>query len=184
MKGEIKRIVTQGLMVLIPCAMIEIFAGNTLEAMKEELTLTIPALIIMIPPLLDLRGNIGGALASRLGTALHIGAIESKNYFSKEMTANILSAVILSILASATIGIISSLLGAVLGRSVNVLLLLFIAIVSSFLSGLILTFMTVFVSILSYKHGWDPDNVVAPLIATAGDYLTIVCIFITVILVV
>ncbi|MEM3402772.1 MAG: magnesium transporter [Candidatus Hadarchaeales archaeon] len=182
MKGEIKRIVTQGLMVLIPCAMIEIFAGNTLEAMKEELTLTIPALIIMIPPLLDLRGNIGGALASRLGTALHIGAIESKNYFSKEMKANILSAVILSILASATIGIISSLLGAVLGRSVNVPLLLFIAIVSS--SGLILTFMTVFVSILSYKHGWDPDNVVAPLIATAGDYLTIVCIFIAVMLVV
>ncbi|MFN4133259.1 MAG: magnesium transporter, partial [Candidatus Hadarchaeales archaeon] len=64
------------------------------------------------------------------------------------------------------------------------LLLLFIATASSLLSGVILAFLTALISIISYRHGLDPDNIVAPLIATVGDYLTILCIFITVILVV
>lgn len=179
-----QKIMIEGIVVLIFCAIIEIFAGGLLETVKEELTRTIPALIIMIPPLMDLRGNIGGALASRIGTALHTGVIDAKSYLSAEMKANVISAIVLSFLASMSIGIISSLFGATLGREINVFVLLFIATGSGIISGVVLSFLTVLVAILSFRRGWDPDNVVAPLMATVGDYVTILTMVITMLMVV
>jgi len=41
----------------------------------------------------------------------------------------------------------------------------------------------VVVSVVSYMRGWDPDNVTAPLMATIGDFLTMISIFLIAILV-
>ena len=181
----IRAIVIQGLAILLICAIIEIFAGNVLERMKEHLTVTLPGLILAIPPLLDLRGNINGALASRLGTALHTGVIEPKLSMSAELKANIMSSIILSFLASATIGILSVGVGILFGiTSINILGIMIIAIIAGVVSGIILTAISIVVSIVSYVRGWDPDNVTAPLMATIGDFLTMVCIFLTTFLVV
>jgi mgtE-like transporter len=51
-------------------------------------------------------------------------------------------------------------------------------------SGVILAAVTVVVSIVSYLRGWDPDNVTAPLMATIGDLITMVSIFLIAILVI
>jgi len=181
---NVRTIVIQGLSVLLLCAIIEIFAGNVLERMKGHLTITIPGLILAIPPLLDLRGNINGALASRLGTALHTGVIEPKLSMTPEIKVNIASSLILSFLASATIGILSAGVGMLLGRTVSILTLLMISVVAGVVSGVILAAVTVVVSIVSYLRGWDPDNVTAPLMATIGDLITMVSIFLIAILVI
>ena len=182
---SVKTIVIQGLAILLLCAIIEIFAGNVLERMKEQLAVTLPGLILAIPPLLDLRGNINGALASRLGTALHTGVIEPKLSMSAELKVNIISTIILSFLASTTIGILSVGVGALFGiQSINVLGILAIAIIAGVVSGIILAAITVVVSIVAYFRGWDPDNVTAPLMATVGDLLTMVSIFLAAFLVV
>jgi len=182
---SVKTIVIQGLAILLLCAIIEIFAGNVLERMKEQLAVTLPGLILAIPPLLDLRGNINGALASRLGTALHTGVIEPKLSMSAELKVNIISSIILSFLASTTIGILSIGVGALFGiQSINVLGILAIAIIAGVVSGIILAAITVVVSIVAYFRGWDPDNVTAPLMATVGDLLTMVSIFLAAFLVV
>jgi len=180
---SVRTVVIQGLSVLILCALMEIFAGNVMESMKERLTVTIPALILMIPPLLDLRGNINGALASRLGTALHTGVIEPKLSMSDELRVNLTSSLILSLLASATIGVLSAGVGVLLGKSVNFLAILTIAVVAGFVSSVILAGLTVLVAIIAYNKGWDPDNVTAPLMATIGDVITMVSIFLIVLLV-
>jgi mgtE-like transporter len=180
---NVRAIVIQGLAILLLCAIIEILAGNVLERMKEQLAVTLPALIVMIPPLLDLRGNVNGALASRLGTALHTGVIEPKLSMSAELKVNVISSLILSFLASATIGALSAGVGALLGKSINVFALMTIAIVAGVVSGIILAFITVVVSVVSYMRGWDPDNVTAPLMATIGDFITMVSIFLIAILV-
>jgi len=182
-KVNVRTIVIQGLSILILCAVIEIAAGNLLEGMKERLTVTLPALIFVIPPLLDLRGNVNGALASRLGTALHTGVIEPKLSMSAELRVNVMSSLILSLLASATIGALSIGIGALMGKSVHVFALMTIAVVAGVVSGIILAAVTVVVSIVSYVRGWDPDNVTAPLMATIGDFLTMVSVFLVAILV-
>jgi len=63
------------------------------------------------------------------------------------------------------------------------LALLTIAVVAGVVSGVILAVLTVPLSIISYARGWDPDNVTAPLMATIGDLLTIVSIFLAALLV-
>jgi len=182
---NVRAIVIQGLAILLLCAIIEILAGNVLESMKEQLAVALPGLILAIPPLLDLRGNINGALASRLGTALHTGVIEPKLSMSAELKVNIISSMILSFLASATIGLLSVGVGTLFGiTSINVLGIVTIAIIAGVVSGIILAAITVMVSIFAYVRGWDPDNVTAPLMATIGDLLTMISIFLVAILVV
>ena len=103
---NVRAIVIQGLSILILCAFIELGAGFALKSMEEYLTL-LPGLIVMVPPLLDLRGNINGALASRLGTALHTGIIRPRLALTAELKANLTSSLILSFIASVTIGLFS-----------------------------------------------------------------------------
>ncbi len=182
---NVRTVVIQGLSILVVCAVIEIAAGNLLERMKGTLIVTLPGLIIMIPPLLDLRGNINGALASRLGTALHTGVIEPKLSMTAELKVNLASSLILSLIASASIGILSLGVGALMGVGpINVIALMTIAIAAGVLSGIVLATLTFLISIISYERGWDPDNVTAPLMATAGDLITIVSISLIAVLVV
>ncbi|MEM3421398.1 MAG: magnesium transporter [Candidatus Hadarchaeum sp.] len=178
---NVRPIVIQGLSVLILCAIIEILTGNIMEGMSEKLTVTLPGLILIIPPLLDLRGNVNGALASRLGTALHTGILEPKFSMTEELKINVASSLILSLIASATIGVIASLISLLFGISaINFITLILVAVAAGFISGVILAVLTVAVSIFSYIRGWDPDNITAPLMATIGDLITMVSIFIVV----
>ncbi|MBC7219204.1 MAG: magnesium transporter [Hadesarchaea archaeon] len=181
---NVRAIVIQGLSILIICAIIEILAGDVLGRMGEKLTVTLPGLILIIPPLLDLRGNVNGALASRLGTALHTGILEPKFSMSDELKINVASSLILSLIASATIGVIASLISLLFGISaINFITLIIVAVAAGFISGVILAVLTVAVSIFSYIRGWDPDNITAPLMATLGDLITMVSIFIVVLVV-
>ena len=181
---NVRTIVIQGLSILVVCAIIEILAGNVMAGMKDRLTVTLPGLILVIPPLLDLRGNVNGALASRLGTALHTGVIEPKLSMTKELKVNIYSSLILSLLASATIGVLSYIIGAILGIGpINFLALATIAVAAGVISGIVLAFLTVVISIASYNRGWDPDNITAPLMATVGDLITMISVFLIAILV-
>lgn len=181
---NVRAIVIQGLSVLLLCALIELGAGNVFESLKDRLTLLLPGLIVMIPPLLDLRGNINGALASRLGTALHTGVIAPRLSMSKELKINIVSSLILSFLASVTIGVLSFGVNALTGaKTIGIITMVTIAVIAGFTSGVILAVLTVFVAVVSYARGWDPDNVTAPLMATIGDFTTMLCIYLAMLLV-
>jgi mgtE-like transporter len=183
-KDGIHDIVTQGLSIMIICIIIEFVAGGFLSGMNEYFTVIIPALAIMTPPLLDLRGNVNGALASRLGTGLNAGLIKPRLRWTKEIKVNLLSSLILSFLASSTIGIISYGLNLLVGtKLIGLLNLLGIAIIAGVLSGIILAVITTVVAVFTFVHGWDPDNVVAPLMATVGDFTTIISLFMAVLLV-
>ena len=182
---DVRSIVVQGLSILIICALIELGAGGIFTGMEEYFTVILPGLIVMVPPLLGLRGNINGALASRLGTGLNTGLIRPRLRLSTEIRANLASSLILSVIASATIGIFSFGVNLLTGtQTVSVVQLVAIAVIAGFISGLILASLTVVVAIFTFRHGWDPDNVTAPLMATIGDFVTIACIFIAVFLVV
>ncbi len=180
---DVRAIVVQGLSILILCAFIELGAGFALKSMEEYLTL-LPGLIVMVPPLLGLRGTINGALASRLGTALHTGIIKPRLTMTAELKANMASSLILSFLASAAIGLFAYAASILTGaETIGVLSLVAIAVIAGFTSGLILATMTVLVAVISYTRGIDPDNITSPTMATLGDFVTVACIFLGVVLV-
>lgn len=179
---NVRSVVVQGLSILLICTFIELGAGFTLQGMEERFAL-IPGLAIMALPLLDLRGNINGALASRLGTALHSGIIRPRLKLTAELKANLAASLILSFIASATIGGLSWLAGAMMGLTVNILQLMTVAVIAGFISGLVLALLTVLVAVFTYLRGWDPDNITSPAMASIGDFLTVIWIYLAVLLV-
>ena len=49
---------------------------------------------------------------------------------------------------------------------------------------IVLIFVGIFVSELSYRKGLDPDDVTSPTIGAMGDIITVICLFLTVRLIV
>ncbi|MEM2878331.1 MAG: magnesium transporter [Candidatus Hadarchaeales archaeon] len=182
-KNEFREVFVQGFSVLVICVLIELLAGGFMKTMEQSMV-AVSGLAIMTLPLLDLRGNINGAFASRLGTALHLGIVPPKLKLTKEIKINLVSSIVLTLMASVTIGALSWATGVILGTEVDILKIFFISIFAGMLSGVLLAFLTICVAIFSHVRGLDPDNITAPLMATIGDFVTVFCIYFAVILVV
>ena len=104
-----KEMVKQSLPLLIISGIGLILAGNTFSSMKilfePNSSSFIPGLIVVIPAIIALRGNISTAFGSRLGSAYHLGLIDSKNMWNDDLKQNIIGTVSLSVIMSFVIGI-------------------------------------------------------------------------------
>ncbi len=141
----------------------------------------LPALIILIPPSIGLRGNIYASLGSRLSTYLHTGRIEPKFEVNPIITENIHSSTFLLLVLSIFNGFVSAEIASALGLHPFtfdlVLNLILISVLAAFLSAIFMVPTTLALAIGSYKWGWDPDNLTAPLITLMGDVVTLPLIF-------
>jgi len=171
-----KEMVKQSLPLIIFCGLGAIVAGSTLGVMTGLLE-TIPGLIVVIPAIIAIRGNISTALGSRLGSAYHLGIIDADNLWNEELKQNIIGSIILSFLVSIIIGILAYLTSFLLSVQPNALKLISIVLIAGIISALILTMMTIGIIYLVFKRGYDPDNITGPALATFGDMVTMACIF-------
>src|SRR5881394_4324443 len=64
--------IRQGLAALLVSSGGDLLAGLTLGAITHTLA-DLPGLLVLVPAAIGMRGNIFGALGSRLGTAIHTG---------------------------------------------------------------------------------------------------------------
>lgn len=167
----------QALLVLLFCGLIDLFPGYFLGRF-EYLLEKVPGLLIILPPTVGLRGNIFGALAARLGSKLHLGTIEPKFRKNKELTTQLSSASIQLLFLSILIPFTAEIVGRIFGLEVaDMQTLVFISVSAAVLSGLLMFAITFGITFVSFKKGWDPDNVSAPIVASAGDILTIPILF-------
>ncbi|MEM2343691.1 MAG: hypothetical protein QW659_06370, partial [Sulfolobales archaeon] len=65
------------LISLIVLALIEVFAGLLLR-FNVDLLVTYPVLLILIPGLMDLRGDVYGAIGYRFTKGLHLGLTQPR----------------------------------------------------------------------------------------------------------
>ena len=164
--------------LLLLCGLGEIFAGRLLGGMSQ-LLLENPGLIVLIPALIGLKGNIDITLGSRLGSAIHLGIISPGNIWNEEMRANVGAAFVLTATMTVIAGFLAFFTSFILGMdTIGLVPLLLIAFTAGVVSGLILIFITIGIIFISIKLELDPDNITAPSIATFGDIITIINIFI------
>ena len=171
-----KEMLKQSLPLLILCGFGAIVAGSTLSLMLD-LFKEIPGLIVVIPGIIAMRGNISTAFGSRLGSAYHLGIIDSDNLWSEDLKQNIYGSIILSFLVSIIIGILAYLSSLIVGITPNAIKLITIVIIAGLISAFILTLLTILIIFMVFKRGYDPDNITGPALATFGDIITIICIF-------
>lgn len=184
---EVSKIMRQALPILVFCALFELGAGSLLGGMEDKFSM-LPGLLIMVPPLLGFRGNISGALASRISSGLHQGIIDPEVLWGEEVDQNLKASIFLSFVVSLLTGFLSFLVTVLTGMYPSSFYLLSVlvsvALMAGLVSSLILTAFTVIVASFSYRRGWDPDNVTSPFMATMGDLVTVASIYLAIFLVV
>ncbi|PKK86334.1 MAG: divalent cation transporter [Thermoplasmata archaeon HGW-Thermoplasmata-1] len=170
-------VLLQSFPLLLICGIGQIFTGSILGNMEGILSRT-PGLLVLIPAIIGLRGNINAALGARLGSATHLGLIDAKHIWGKELGTNVNSSLILSVIMSLMVGLIAyatcRIFGVAGADASNIIL---IALIAGTVSGVILALLTVGIILLAFRFSLDPDNVTGPALATFGDIITMLCIF-------
>ncbi len=157
-----------------------LFAGAVLDALVPYSN-TFPGLLVAVPVFLATRGNVYGALGGRISSGLHQGLIEPR--FSRD--ERLVRAVIASFINALGVSIVIALLSwgvlRLLGRAVAPL---GVFLVILFAAGL-LTSVTMIAGLLGlifagYRLGYDPDNLVGPIVTTLGDVFGMLFLFLAV----
>jgi len=171
-----KKIIAECLPLLLLCGMGEIAAGSVLGGMGSLLH-SMDGLIVLVPGIIGLRGNISGSLGSRLGSAMHLGLITSENVLNDELHENIRASITLSVLMAGLIAILAYATCRILGLpSLSPLRLLAIALLTGCASGVLQALVTVGIIALAFRREYDPDNITGPILATVGDVITLLCL--------
>ena len=157
-----------------------LFAGLVLEGMLESVE-RFPGLLVMVPVFLATRGNVYGALGGRIASGLHQGLIEPRFERNERLVNAVLASFINGIGISVVIGFLSwgvlNLLGrdsAALGELVGIML------IAGVLTSVVLIFGLLLLIFTGYKAGYDPDNLVGPIVTTLGDVFGMAFLFLAV----
>ncbi len=173
-----KSVFVMGLIALLIAAVADLIAGMFLTTM-EEYILLIPGMMIMIYSAIGMRGNIFGAMGSRLGTSMHMGTFKMSFKKGTVLRSNIEASMVLTLSLSAIMGIIGWVIVEVFFEStIEPLSFIFISLVGGILAGIIVIIFNIIIAREGYKRDWDVDNITAPLIAAAGDIATVPMIFV------
>ncbi len=177
---DVSRVLGESFTALFICAIGDLIAGVLLSGMTDTFAI-LPGLLVLIPGAIGMRGNIFGALGSRLGSNLHIGTLSPELKKSAVLNQNIISSIILTIIMSIFLAFMAKGFCILLGfESISIVDFTIISVIGGIFSGALLLPATILISIKSYENGWDPDNVTTPLIAAAGDLFTIPSILLAV----
>ena len=180
----IKRVLKEGLPVLFLAAIGGALTGFILTRMELYLQ-SIAGLFVILPALFALRGNISASLGSRLGSGFATGAITTDFRQNKELFENIKASVLLSLILSAAAGVIAVIFLYAYGISgVNPFTIFLIALFGGSISGLISPLFTILLANIAFRRGLDIDNILNPAVTVSGDFLTILCIFLAIFLVI
>lgn len=164
---QMKKILKESLPILTLLMIVEIFGGQILQFHLEKF-LMLPILLMFIPIINGVCGNIGSILGARVSSGLHVGYI-TPDFRGKELRENIIGIVILALLTFCFIGFLVYVISASFK-------LVFIIIGTGLLVTLGVICLCIPTAMISFRNGIDPDNVVIPILTTGADVLGICCL--------
>jgi mgtE-like transporter len=135
----------------------------------------LPGLIILVTPSIGLGGNIFTSLGNRLSTSIHIGSYANSLRPRSILGQNLIAGFTLTMFMSVVLALMAKVIIVVFGidHALSLLDLLMISILGALISDLPVAFLTVALARGAVRFGWDLDNLVAPVVSTLGDVLTI-----------
>ena len=167
----------QGFYALLISSGGDLLAGVTLGSIQHTLE-QLPGLLVLIPAAIGMRGNIFGALGSRLGTAIHTGTFTLSRRRSTVVGQNVLSSLTLTFVVSLALAALAKSIAVAFNlRSISLLDFVVVSMVGGVISSAVVLAITVGVAAGSARYGWDMDSVAAPIITAAGDMVTLPSLF-------
>lgn len=166
--------VAQSGLALLISIIATLAAGLTLASAEGRLE-AIPGLLLLVPAAIAQRGNVFGALGSRLGTAIHTGEFSLTRRPDTVFGQNVLASLALSVVAATWLGFLAWILASIFAAEASIGLFDFltISVVGGVMASLVVLAITVALAAGSVKYRWDLDNVIAPLVTASGDLVTL-----------
>ncbi|MEE9164068.1 MAG: magnesium transporter [Thermoplasmata archaeon] len=158
--------------------MFNVVAGQILNTQilnaREAVFLAAPFLLILVPVINGVGGNVGTVLGARITSGLYTGTL-SVRLSDRGLRAQVRDALVLYLLSFSLLGIF--IYAAAVGLGVTppfgLEVLLFLMLTTGLMLAGVLILVTVAVALLSFSHGLDPDNFITPIVTTLGDLLGI-----------
>ena len=168
-RSDFWNIYREALPVLVVALGGGLFAGIVLEGMVESIQ-RFPGLFVMIPVFLATRGNVYGALGGRISSGLHQGLIPPRFERNERLVNAVIASFINGIGISIVIGVITWVGLLILGWEVAALYeLVGIMLIAGVLTSVVLIVGLLALIFAGYRYGYDPDNLVGPIVTTLGD---------------
>ena len=178
-----RRTLTQGFVALFISSGGDLLAGLALSFMDHQLR-ELPGLIVLIPAAIGMRGNIFGALGSRLGTGINAGQFEPRLRRDSFLGQNALGSWYLTLATCLFLGPAAHVVAtAFTGEALSVADFVTISIVGGILGSVLVGTSAVAIAIWSHRRRWDLDSVSAPLVTAIGDIATLPALWLAAILV-
>jgi mgtE-like transporter len=172
-----RRTITQGFVALLIAIAGGLIAGVILGGITGTLE-RLPGLMVLVPAAIATRGNIFGALASRLGTSIHAGLFAPTREREGILYQNVYAATALTFAVSLLLALLAKTLSEGFGlTTISLLDFVVIALLGGVLASVFVAAFAVLLSVRAQRHGWDLDSVAAPLITAAGDMFTVPALF-------
>jgi len=149
-----------------------LLAGALLAAYLQQILL-IPGLFILLPGFLEMRGNISGALAARIGTALDLHRIPSRPDHNKVVGPNIFATFVEVLVVAMSLAVVAYVVTYIFFGTAT-LLIFPIAFIAALLSNVIEAPLTAYTTFWLFKKGHDPNNIMGPYVTTTGDIISVV----------
>jgi mgtE-like transporter len=156
----------------------DLLAGLTLGSITGTLE-ALPGLLVLVPAAIGMRGNVFGALGSRLGTAVHTGTFQLSRRRDTVVGQNLAASLSMSLSISLVLAVLAKSMCVAFGveHTISIADFVVISVIGGFLSSIVVMGITVGVATLSVRHSWDLDNVSSPIVTAAGDMVTLPALF-------
>jgi mgtE-like transporter len=172
-----QRTLRQGLVALALSTLAGFVAGLTLAHITGTLQ-DLPGLIVLIPAAVGMKGTIFGAIGARLGTANVTGLLEPTLRPGSVLQRNVYVAVVTTFSSALWLAVLSVLASAAFGQpSISLWRLATVSIVGGAIGSALVLMITLTLSVLSYRRGWDLDSVSTPMVTALGDMTTLPSLF-------
>ncbi len=181
--GSGSDVVRQSLVSLSLNSSTSLIAGAVLGAITDTFE-RFPGLLVLVPAAIGLRGNVFSALGNRLSTAIHLGNFRLSVRRQTLMGQNVAASMVLTLALSLLLAVVAKTVAVALGvmNTISVLDLAVISIVGGLLASLVVLVASILLAAGSVRYGWDLDNLIAPLVSTLGDVLTLPALWIATLL--
>lgn len=136
-------------------------------------------LILIIPALLSLRGNISGPFIARTSKDLIIGEFNRRSWLE-----NVFATYTLSVVTAIFIGLFSIILNLLLIQIplLSFALYLLIPLISILITLTVSIPISTLLNYLAFHYGMDPNNVVNPIMTAIDDFITVISFFLTIVI--
>lgn len=153
-------------------------AGVILDKVQHtEVFKAIPALLILVPSLIGLKGNLDMCLASRLSTLANVGEMDSLSNLWRMVYGNIALVQVQAIVAAICVSIFAVSVSAITTDDTfeftHAIILSASSLSTATSSCFVLDIVMIGVIILAYRYKMNPDNLATPLAASIGDVVSL-----------